>query len=84
MYKFVSSTTNNSGFIDVGVASNEAVLISALKLSAEDNGVMCIPYRGTNSADSHQYVFVFDSTFQAKKNFNIGIVCIFGQDIPSI
>ena len=83
-YKVVSGTTNNYGFIDVGVNANEYTLISAIKLTADDNGVMTSPYRNTNASNSPQSLFVYNNNFVARANIAVTFLAFFAKKITQI
>lgn len=83
-YKVVSGTTNSYGFIDVGVSADEYTLISAIKLSANDNGEMAAPYRNTNTSNSPQSLFVYNNNFVARANINVTFLVIFAKKITAI
>ena len=83
-YKVVSGTTNNYGFIDVGVSANQYTLISAIKLSANDNGEMAIPYRNTNASNSAQSLFIYNNNFVARANVSITFLAFFAKKVTEI
>ena len=83
-YKVVSGTTNSYGFIDVGVNANEYTLISAIKLTADDNGVMASPYRNTNASNSPQSLFVYNNNFVARANIAVTFLVFFAKKVTQI
>lgn len=83
-YKVVSGTTNSYGFIDVGVTANEYTLISAIKLTSSDNGIMATPYRNTNASNSPQSLFVFNNNFVARGNVDVTFLVFFAKKVTEI
>ena len=83
-YKVVSGTTNSYGFIDVGVSANEYTLISAIKLTSSDNGIMASPYRNTNASNSSQSLFVFNNNFVARGNVDVTFLVFLAKKITEI
>lgn len=82
-YKVITGTTTASGFIDTGIRSNRATLISALKLGG-DNGRVAIPYRMNTDTDSPQYLLILDSTGTPVASTSITCVAVFGVGLKEL
>lgn len=83
-YKVVSGTTNSYGFIDVGLTADKYTLISAIKLSSNDNGEMAIPYRNTNASNSAQSLFIYNNNFVARSNVSVTFLAFFAKKVTEI
>lgn len=82
-YKVITGTTTSTGYVDTGVRSNVATLISAMKLGG-DNGRVAIPYRMNTDANSQQYLLILDSTGSPVKNTSITCVAIFAVGLEEL